>query len=253
MLHPSHGQHGASKRPPDTADAHHHGDTTPTDGHRDPAATIDPSTAATASANTVPAAAGGTGSTPVSTSSTVNHPRSTSARPANLRNQPRTVSTGRPSEAAIERAPAPPAFADNAAPITSTRSARRSSANTGSSTCDTRHDEHRARRGRTTTNPATPRNDRSRAHPHGLNKPPQHGHPKPPDTNPASTTTESTPTVSTAPPRATRPSRDVWPKRSPGGPSHAPIGKVPPQTNATTQPAHAKNRRAHNAASTPPP
>jgi hypothetical protein len=27
--------------------------------------------------------------------------------------------------------------------------------------------------------------------------------------------------VSTAPPSATRPSRDVWPKRSPGGPSRA--------------------------------
>jgi hypothetical protein len=57
--------------------------------------------------------------------------------------------------------------------------------------------------------------------------------------------------VSTAPPCATRPSRDIQPKRSPGGPSHASIGTVPPQTNTNARPAHHKIRRAHNAASTP--
>ncbi len=221
MLHPPHGQHGANRRPADAAQAHHHGDTSPIRGHRDRAATTAPSTAATASANGVRVTAGGTGSTPISTCSTVNHTRSACARAANARNQPRTVSTGLPNLAAIGRAPSPAAFADRAAPITSARSARRNNANTGSSTCDTRHGEHRVRRGRTTTDPATPRNDRTRAHPHGLNEPPQPGHAKAPDTNPVSTSTGFAPTVSTAPPSATRPSRDVWPKRSPGGPSRA--------------------------------
>jgi hypothetical protein len=222
VLQPGDGQHGANNRPADAAQAHHHGDTSPIRGHRDRAPATAPSTAATASANGVDAAAGGTGSTPTSTCNTVNHTRSCPARAANLRNQPRTVSTGRPNDAAILRDPTPAAFADSAAPITSTRSALRSSANTGRSTCETRHDEHRARRGRTTNDPATPRNDRTRAHPHGLNESPQPGHNKPPDTSPVSTSTGFTPTVSTAPPSATRPSRNVWPKKSPGGPSHAP-------------------------------
>src|SRR5205823_12634006 len=66
-----------------------------------------------------------------------------------------------------------------------------------------------------------PRSCRLRAHPHGPNEPSQPGHTSPPDTNSTSTSTGFAPTVSTAPPCATQPSRDVWPKRSPGGPSHA--------------------------------
>ncbi len=221
MLPSRHGHDGANNRPADAADAHHHGDTSPMRGHRDRADTAAPSTAATASPNTVPAAAGGTGSTPMSTSNTVNQARSASARPANLRNQSRTVSTGRPNRAAIVRAPAPAAFADKAAPITSTRSARRNNTNTGSSTCDTAQPEHRARRGRSTTDPTAPRSTRLRAHPHGPNEPAQPGHANPPDTNRVSTSAEFAPTVSTAPPCATRPSRGNSAKRSPGGPSHA--------------------------------
>src|SRR5207244_933569 len=79
------GQNGASNRPDDTADAQRHGDTTPTSGQREAAATTAPSTAATASANAVLVTAGGIGSTPVSTNSTVNHDRTTSARSANRR------------------------------------------------------------------------------------------------------------------------------------------------------------------------
>jgi hypothetical protein len=221
VLQPADGQHGASNRPADAADAHHHGDTSPTRGHRDRAATTAPSTAATASANAVPVAAGGTGSTPTATCNTVNHTRSACARAANVRNHPRTVSTGRLNDAAVLRAPTPAAFALSAAPITSARSALRSNANRKKHS-DLRHDEHRVRRGRTTTSPTDARNERTRAQPHGLNEPSQPGHANPPDTSRASTSTGFAPTVSTAPPCATRPSREVRPKRSPGGRSHAP-------------------------------
>ena len=170
------GQSGASRRPPDTADASSHGGTSPTPGHLDLTAALAPATAATASANAVTAAAGGTGSTPTPTSSTVNATRTASARSANRRSQPRTVSTGRPRAAATVRAPAPAAFAASAVPITVATSARRNSANTGSRTCDVPHERHRDRRGRTVTGARSPRSTRVRAHPHGPSSPPQSGH-----------------------------------------------------------------------------
>ncbi len=167
MLIHNHGQDGASSLPPEAADAASHGDTAPSTGHLDATATAAPTTAATASANNDPIAAGTTGSGPVSTSNAVNATRTASARAANRRNHPRTVSTGRSSTAATARQPAPAAFAASAAPITSARSARRSNATTGSSTCVVPHPRQQARRGRTRTVAAPgPRSTRGLAQPH---------------------------------------------------------------------------------------
>ena len=213
MLGEPGGHDGASSRPDEAAAATCHGGTCPMSGHRERTAQAAPITADTASANGETAGSGGTGSTPTSTNSPVNQHRTASARPANTRSQPRTVSTGNPSRAAITRAPAPAAFAASAAPITSTTSARLTSANTGRRTCETLHATHRDRRGRTTTGPAADRSDRVRAHPQRHNTPAQPGHRNAPLPSPASTTAVSAPTVSTAPPRATRPSRAHSAKR----------------------------------------
>ena len=61
-----------------------------------------------------------------------------------------------------------------------------------------------------------PRSTRTRAHPHGPSEPPQPGHASSPLTSRSSTRAASTPTVSTAPPRATRPSRTHSAKRDTG-------------------------------------
>ena len=103
MLIHNHGHDGDSNLPPEAADAANHGDTAPSTGHRALTATPAPTIAATASANPDPAAAGTTGSGPQSTSSTVNATHTASARAANRRSHPRTVSTGRPSTAATVR------------------------------------------------------------------------------------------------------------------------------------------------------
>jgi hypothetical protein len=50
----------------------------------------------------------------------VNTLRTASTRPSKRRNQPRTVSTGRPNTPAIRRCPTPRARAANAEPITAT-------------------------------------------------------------------------------------------------------------------------------------
>jgi len=115
--------------------------------------------------------------------------------------------------------------------ITVTRSARRNSANTGSRTCDTPHQRQRDRRGRTATGAGSPRSTRTRAHPHGPKGPPQSGHSSSSLASRSSTQAASALTVSTAPPRATRPSRDASAREIPGGPTHALIGTVPPPTN----------------------
>lgn len=128
---------GAISLPPVTALAIHHGGTLPSTGHRDAIAARAPRIAATASANGDPDSAGTCGSGPVSTNNTVNTTRNRSACAVNRRNQPRTVSTCRPSVMAIERNPPPMAFAVKAAPTTSARSARRDNAATGNSTCVT--------------------------------------------------------------------------------------------------------------------
>jgi hypothetical protein len=226
------GQPGASSRPPLAAQASHHGGTSPIPGQRETTATAAPATAATASANPDGASAGGTGSTPTSTSSLVKKTRTSPALEPNRRSQPRTVSTGRPHAAAIGRAPAPAAFAASAAPITSARSARLSSANTGRSTCVTPHLPQRARRGRTVTSPQPPRSTRGRAHPHPASTPPQPGHSSSPPASRTSTATASAPTVSTSASERYTALPGALGQETPGGPTHAPIGKVPPPANS---------------------
>jgi hypothetical protein len=226
------GQPGASNRPPLAAHASHHTGTAPIPGQREAAATAAPATAATASANTEAAAAGGTGSTPTSTSSPVKNTRTAPAREPNRRSQPRTVSTGRPHAAAIDRAPAPAAFAASAAPITSARSTRLASMNTGRSTCDTPQPTQRARRGRSLTGPCPPRSTRPRAHPHRASTPPQHGHSSPPPASCPSTSAPFTPTVSTSASERYTALPGELGQETPGGPTHAPIGKAPPPTNS---------------------
>ena len=103
-----------------------------------------------------------------------------SARCANRRSQPRTVSAANPSRAAIGRCPCPPTCAAIAAPITATSSCRRSNAQSGNSTCVPAQPRHRARRGRSTRSPRSPRITRSRAWPHGPNTPQHDGHASPP-------------------------------------------------------------------------
>jgi hypothetical protein len=81
--------------------------------------------AAMASAHADPAGPGSTGSGARARHQRVNTARTGSTRAAKRRSQPRTVSGGRPSRAAISRCPAPVAFAVNPAPITAAVSARR--------------------------------------------------------------------------------------------------------------------------------
>jgi hypothetical protein len=86
-----------------------------------------------------------------------------SARSANRRSQPRTVSAGTPNRPAIGRYPAPATFASIARPITDTSSRRRSTQKPGSNTCVPAHPRHRARRGRSDQSPAAHRTTRRRA------------------------------------------------------------------------------------------
>jgi hypothetical protein len=189
------GQPGASRRPPETAQAIRQGDSPTTPGHLEPTPTAAASTAATASANPDPTAAAGTGSTPTPTSNTVKNIRTAPARNANARSHPRTVAPGRPSRPAIDRHPDPTALAVNAAPITSTVSALRTSTDTGNSTCVTPHDGHRPRRGRSLTSPAGLRTTRNRAQPHLDNAAPHPGQPIRPADNAVSTASVESLTV----------------------------------------------------------
>ena len=100
------GHPGDNNRPPLAADATSHPVTAPT--RPDPAnrcrvAANNAPTAATASATTDPAGPGTTTSTPVATANPIKHTRTASARPANRRNQPRTVPGGTPNRAATGR------------------------------------------------------------------------------------------------------------------------------------------------------
>jgi hypothetical protein len=199
-----HGQDGANNLPPEAADAASHGDTAPSTGHRAATAPAAPTIAATASPTSDLAGAGITGSGPHSANSTVNTTRTASARSANRRSQPRTVSCGRPSQPAIARTPVPLAFAASAAPITSARSARRARPNTGNNTCVTPHPAHLDRRGRTRTSCLpTPRSTRATAQPQGASRCRHPGHSRSPAASRRSTEPGSASTVSTAPPSAT--------------------------------------------------
>lgn len=213
------GQPGANNRPPEIADTHSHGGTPSTPNRPTAAATAAP-TAANASAHTPPAGPGITGSGATARSNTVNSRRTASTRPPNRRNQPRTVSAGRPNPAAIRRYPTPLALADSAAPITTTASARRNSSPAGSSTCVTPQPLHRARRGRVGSTPSSPRTRRTRACPHPANTPEQPGQTSRPATNRRSTAAASPPTVTND---ASTRHRTALPQRSgqetTGGPS----------------------------------
>lgn len=156
------GQPGANRHPADTATATSHGVTVPS-ANRPTAARAAARIAVTASAHPPPAGPGSTGSGSNARNHQVNTARTASARPANRRNQPRTVSAGQPRPAAIRRNPTPRAFATNADPITDTVSARRGSATTGNNTCVTPQPVQRDRRGHSGTGPARPRSVRHRA------------------------------------------------------------------------------------------
>jgi hypothetical protein len=115
------------------------------------------------------------------------------------RNQPRTVDTGRSTEAAILRCPAPPAAAVNAFPITPAVSTRLRKPTSGNNTCVDLHERQRARRGRTTTGIDSPRNLRRRANDHRARDPPQPGQGTNPAARSASTRAGSFPTMSMMP------------------------------------------------------
>jgi hypothetical protein len=81
----------------------------------------------------------------------VNASRTRPADKRNRRSRSRTVSSGTPDPAAIDRNPWPRAARASISPITAAESRRRASSHAGSSTCVTPHEEHRDRRGRTDT------------------------------------------------------------------------------------------------------
>lgn len=102
VLIASSGQPGASSRPPDTAVATAQTGTSPRP-NRAPSAPAAAVITTSASAHADPAGPGNTGSADSARHQPVNTPRTASTRPENRRNQPRTVSAGRPSPAAIPR------------------------------------------------------------------------------------------------------------------------------------------------------
>ena len=126
--------------------------------------------------------------------------RITSTNSRARRNQPRTVDSGSPSSAAIDRNPTPPAASNSARPITSTASRRRHRHTHGNNTCHAPQARHRARRGRSHsssggTPPAT-RTGRQRAWPRGATGDPQPGQTSRPARSSCSTTSLSTSTMS---------------------------------------------------------
>jgi hypothetical protein len=162
MLEP--GQPGASNLPADTATAVSHRVISTTNGptraaspNRARAAAAAAAITASVSAQADPAGPGSTGSGASARHHPVNTARTASSRPAKRRNHPRTVSTGRSSNTATRRCPAPAACAANAAQITAAVSARLTSTNTGNNTCVTPQPVQRDRRGRNRTGPCGPR------------------------------------------------------------------------------------------------
>lgn len=167
---------GASSRPCVNAAATCHADTTTTatPNRRRTAAAPAP-TAATASAKADPAGAAGAGSASNSCTNRVNAMATRSALAAIRESQPRTVEVARPIRAATRRYPHPRARTSNAAPITSTASARRDNTVNGTNTCVRPHKRHIDRRGTSRctglTEQGSDRSDRGRARPHGRSTP----------------------------------------------------------------------------------
>ena len=125
----------------------------------------------------------------------VNNARINSARPTNLRSQPRTVSAGTPNREAIDRHLSPATLASIASPITATSSWRRNNTTSGNSTCVPKQPRYRARRGTSNRSPDRQRNTRPRRCPHGPNTPRHDGHPSSPPNNSTSTRASSAHTI----------------------------------------------------------
>ena len=151
--------------------------------------------ASNASATSLPAGSTAPNSGSNTTAQRVKCARIHSARSANLRSQPRTVSGYAPNRAAIRRNPSPATFASIASPITDTSSCRRANASRGNNTCVPAQPRHRARRGRNNQSPDRQRSTRSLACPHGPRTPRHDGHPNSPPTSSASTNPSSVPTI----------------------------------------------------------
>lgn len=142
----------------------------------------------------------------------VNTFRAASNRDDMRRSQPRTVPAGTRRPAAMGRNPEPAALATSAAITVAAAYPRLANKSTGSNTCETLHERHRARRGRTG---AAPSIRRGRAHPHGPKTPGHTGHDSRPPESRDSTETASTSTVtngclrasSTALPQTVHPER----------------------------------------------
>lgn len=190
-------QFGASSRPPLTDTATCCGVTAPPNPDapkRNRIAVVAVATAASASRQAHPDPSGIRTSTPTATATPINQARTASSRDPARRSQPRTVAAGTPRLAPILRCPAPLARVTNAAQISSAAYALRNNTVTGNNTCVTKHDRHRARRGR--SRPPNPSTRRAWAYPQPPSTPSRHvGHPIPPVANRDSTQTESTSTV----------------------------------------------------------
>ena len=147
----------------------------------------------------LPAIRGGAGRT--SSSRSIATARSTPRRYSHCacgsrtpRNHRRTVDSGRPNRAAMERCPAPRACATRAFPIASVLSARRTVSAVGSRIWVTRQSAQRARRGVTVTVSAPmPRTVRVRPLPNGRSTPRHRGQGRSPASSISSATRGATP------------------------------------------------------------
>jgi hypothetical protein len=226
----------AASSQPDTASA----------GHRPAAAAPAAATATTASPRTLPAGPSGTGSGDSAPASRVKNPRTRPAEARNRRSRPRTVSSGTPDAAAIDRNPRPRAARASMSPITAVPSHRRASTHAGRRTCVARHEPHRARRGRTLTGtrPAV-KTRRGTAWPHPPSRPPQPGHESPPLRRRSSATAVLLPTVSNGASKHLTALPELR-QRSRGGPAcnrhaHGVVARHPTATRTTTKPALTSN------------
>ena len=156
LIH-SAGPAGASSRPPVTAEASCHADTAPITPSRRRAAAAHAPITSTASANTDPAGSQRRGEA-VQLDQQPGAQRPHRLGVPGKGAQPAAHRRRRPSQPRRNRPmPRPRALARNAAPITSTPSARRTRHETANSTCVTRHATHLARRGRSRPTPRTVR------------------------------------------------------------------------------------------------
>ena len=188
----------------------------------------------------------GTGSGDSAPASRVKNSRTRPAEARNRRSLPRTVSSGTPDAAAIDRNPCPRAARASMSPITAVPSHRRASTHAGRRTCVARHEPHRALRGRTLTGtrPAV-KTRRGTAWPHPPSRPPQPGHENPPLRRRSSATAVLLPTVSNGASKHLTALPELR-QRSRGGPAcnrhaHGVVARHPTATRTTTKPALTSN------------